>query len=156
MTNTNIKLKKTSYVFFTLGLWSLIAVLTPQALEQQASAKQETATAPRMSLAERNETDAVNTAIQESKDKPEAYRSEKVEISCYTPAESHGANGRIDGVSVATYRYPIGTWIEIEGLGKRRVDTRTAKRYGYRIDVWMSPEECKEWGLQYRTVKILE
>lgn len=75
-----------------------------------------------------------------------------LETSCYTPVESHGANGREDGVSVATYQYPIGTWIEIEGVGKRRVDTRTSPKYANRVDVWMSPAECAAWGK--RTVGI--
>lgn len=85
-----------------------------------------------------------------------------VEVSCYTGYESHGANGREDGISVATYRYPIGTWLLIEGVGKRRVDTRTAKEYGDRIDVWLGDggkelhDYClNEFGTKQLTVKPL-
>lgn len=78
-------------------------------------------------------------------------------ISCYTSVESKGANGIEDGVSVATYQFPQGTWIEIEGIGKRRVDTVTSKTYSDRIDVWFgdSYEECLQFGVQERQVWVI-
>ena len=76
------------------------------------------------------------------------------EVSCYTGVESHGKNGVTDGVSVATYQFPQGTWVEIEGFGMRRVDTVTSRAYQHRVDIWFGSTEadyqrCLEFGLQY-------
>lgn len=80
------------------------------------------------------------------------------EVTCYTGVESHGADGREDGVSIASYRYPQGTWINIEGIGDRRVDTVTAEKYAHRIDVWfgMDYKKCLEFGIQQLQIKIIE
>jgi len=90
---------------------------------------------------------------------PDVYCEELTPISCYTGWESHGANGREDGVSVATYLYPQGTWIHIDGIGDRRVDTVTSTKYADRVDVWTGDSyedylECLDWGVQYREVII--
>lgn len=80
------------------------------------------------------------------------------QTSCYTGVESHGKNGIVDGVSVATYRYPQGTWLNIEGIGKRRVDTVTAKRFSNRVDIWMAMDYdgCLKYGLQYRKINVIK
>jgi len=49
------------------------------------------------------------------------------------------ASGRMPqaGITVAaSRRIPLGTWLNIAGLGKRRVDDRLARRYDGRIDVF--------------------
>jgi len=82
------------------------------------------------------------------------------EVSCYTGYESHGANGRNDNVSIATYQFPQGTWVEVEGFGQRRVDTVTAKRFSHRIDIWFGDTEedynrCLTFGLKYLEVNLI-
>lgn len=78
--------------------------------------------------------------------------TEVIEVSCYTGIESHGANGR-NPWSVATYRYPQGTKLYIEGFGNKVVETVTSKTYAHRIDVWFGEtqedyERCIEFGTQ--------
>lgn len=76
-----------------------------------------------------------------------------LEVSCYTPVESHGAVGRTEGVSAATFQYPIGTRIYIEGIGERVVETHTAARFANRVDVWMVDyDACIQFGVQTRKV----
>lgn len=83
-------------------------------------------------------------------------KTELVELSCYTARESRGVNGR-NPWSVATYRYPQGTKIYIEGIGVKIVETVTAKRFSDRIDVWYGDDYdgCIAFGIQYRNVTIL-
>lgn len=78
-------------------------------------------------------------------------------VSCYTGIENDGATGRVDGVSAATWRYPIGTWLFIEGIGKRRVDTVPSQRFADRIDVWFGYDyaACIRFGVQTRHVRPL-
>lgn len=82
------------------------------------------------------------------------------EVSCYTGWESHGVNGRENGVSVATYQFPQGTWLDIEGIGKRRVDTVTATWVSHRVDVWFGDtyedyERCLDFGIKQLKIKEL-
>ena len=91
---------------------------------------------------------------------PSASDSVLYEVSCYTGYESHGANGRNDNVSIATYQFPQGTWVEVEGFGQRRVDTVTAKRFSHRIDIWFGDTEedynrCLTFGLKYLEVNLI-
>jgi len=44
----------------------------------------------------------------------------------------------VQGVSCAAPpQFPFGTWIEIEGVGYRRVDDRTSPKYYHRIDLYV-------------------
>ena len=91
---------------------------------------------------------------------PQATDSVLYEVSCYTGYESHGANGRNDNISIATYQFPQGTWVEIDGFGQRRVDTVTAKRFSHRIDIWFGDTEedynrCLTFGLKYLKVNLI-
>jgi 3D (Asp-Asp-Asp) domain-containing protein len=76
--------------------------------------------------------------------------------SCYTSQESHGANGRNEW-SVATYLYPQGTHLFIEGIGEKVVETVTSRKYSERLDIWFGEDwdGCKEYGLQNRKVWVL-
>lgn len=88
------------------------------------------------------------------------FEGEVHPISCYTGWESHGANGRNDGVSVATYLYPQGSRLWIEGIGERIVETVTNTKYADRVDVWLGDgpedyERCLEFGVQMRRVRLI-
>ena len=80
-----------------------------------------------------------------------------VKTSCYTSQESKGANGR-NYYSAASYLYPLGTWLDIEGVGLRKVETRTSKKYADRLDLWWGDDlaGCLEYGVQLKTVKVLD
>ena len=80
-----------------------------------------------------------------------------VKTSCYTSEESHGANGR-NKWSVATYLYPQGTKVFIEGIGEKVVETVTSRKYADRLDIWFGEdwEGCKEYGLQMKQVWVLD
>ena len=102
-----------------------------------------------------NDDEATTEQVSETK------LSETVDISCYTGWESHGKNGITDGVSVATHKYPQGTWLEIEGIGTRRVDTITAERLAHRVDVWWGSSQddyrdCLRFGVQKRAVTVIK
>ena len=69
------------------------------------------------------------------------------------------ASGRAPRAGVtcaAPRRIPFGTWVEIEGVGKRRVDDRLAKRFYDRFDVFCAThKEAKAFGVRRLDVKIL-
>ena len=77
--------------------------------------------------------------------------------SCYTAIESHGANGRNEW-SVATYLYPQGTKLFIEGIGFKVVETVTSRKYADRLDIWFGDnyEKCLEYGVQLRKVTVIQ
>jgi len=152
------KLRSKLFIIFTLSLWTMILASLPRAVAQQEARYkphvEPTATQEPTfmeSLKTSNPVKPEQSTASEKKDK----KTELVEMTCYTAVESKGANGREYGISIATYRYPKGTWVEIEGVGKRRVDTVTAKRLAHRVDIWMTPAECAKWGKQMRNVTIL-
>lgn len=54
------------------------------------------------------------------------------------------ASGRlpVEGVTIAAPRaIPFGTWLNIEGVGLRRVDDRLARKYDHRIDVFFADHQ---------------
>ena len=69
------------------------------------------------------------------------------------------ASGRmpVQGVTVAAPRsIKFGTWLNIEGVGKRRVDDRLATKFDNRIDVYFnSHAEAKKFGKRQLKVKKL-
>jgi 3D (Asp-Asp-Asp) domain-containing protein len=86
---------------------------------------------------------------------------DKTPVSCYTGIESKGANGRNDGVSVATYKYPQGTKLFIEGIGERVVQTVTAKRFSDRVDIWFGDsqdayERCIKFGVKQLSIEVIK
>ena len=104
----------------------------------------------------------IKTHTEQSEVPQANINGDTYEVSCYTGYESHGANGREDEVSVATYQFPQGTWLEIEGIGKRRVDTVTSTTYSNRVDIWLGDggEELykyclNEFGLKHLKIKEL-
>lgn len=67
------------------------------------------------------------------------------------------ASGRmpVQGVTVAgPRRIPFGTWVEIEGVGRRRVDDRLARRYDNRFDVYFTNHAtARKFGIRKLKVK---
>ncbi|MFH1711844.1 MAG: hypothetical protein ABH846_01240 [Patescibacteria group bacterium] len=51
---------------------------------------------------------------------------------------------------------PKGTWLEVEGLGRCRVDDRMNARYYYRVDWFMDKNvsAARQFGVQTRTVSV--
>lgn len=72
--------------------------------------------------------------------------------TCCGKANQPTASGKapVQGVTVAgPRRIPLGTWVEIEGVGKRRVDDRLARRYDNRFDVFFaSHAQAKRFGVR--------
>ena len=80
------------------------------------------------------------------------------EITAYTWTGNPCANGEypIDGITVASNYYPIGTRLYIEGLGERVVQD-TGGMSSNVIDVYMGSEaECIQWGRQTANVYVIE
>lgn len=79
---------------------------------------------------------------------------------CCGKAGQPTASGRMPeaGVTVAGPRsVPLGTWVEIEGVGRRRVDDRTARRFDGRWDVFMgSHGAARKFGKRNLKVHVLE
>lgn len=151
----NKKLKDLALIFFLLGLWTIILASLPRAAAQRNDAAAESAKPNVEALQEREAADVVKAEIV----KP-IKPTNKTMISCYTGVESGGANGR-NAWSVATYRYPQGTKLHIEGFGEKVVETVTAKKYSHRIDVWFGEtqadyERCLQFGTQLRTVSVIK
>lgn len=99
---------------------------------------------------------AKSRPTKESKPVSQPYKV--IEVSCYTGIESHGANGR-NPWSVATYLYKQGTKLYIEGYGDKVVETVTAKKYSYRIDMWFGDKQedhdrCIQFGI--KKLKVYE
>jgi 3D (Asp-Asp-Asp) domain-containing protein len=105
--------------------------------------------------------------------KPKPYSSKfKAVVTAYTAYEestgktpSHPTFGitasgkRVkQGVTVACPPHiELGTWIEIEGIGKRRCDDRGGAIKGNKIDVYMKRvDEAIKFGKQERMVYILK
>jgi len=54
-------------------------------------------------------------------------------------------------------RFPFGTWVEIEGIGKRQVQDRLAKRFDNRFEIYFqSHKKAKEFGKRKLNVTILK
>ena len=68
------------------------------------------------------------------------------------------ANGKppVEGVTCAgPRRLPLGTVVWIEGVGRRVVTDRTARRYDGRFDVYFnSHRDAKRFGIRQAKVKI--
>lgn len=79
-------------------------------------------------------------------------------ICCGPRATGLAANGKppIAGVTVAgPRRYPLGTKINIAGIGDRVITDRLSKKYDNRIDVFMTNhKDAKEFGIRTNKVWI--
>ena len=65
-----------------------------------------------------------------------------------------GATPKEGRTAAAPRRIPFGTILEIEGVGKRVVEDRLAKRYDHRIDIFFeSHQEALKFGKQKLKVK---
>lgn len=77
-------------------------------------------------------------------------------ICCGPKASGLAANGKkpIEGVTCAAARsIPFGTVIYIEGIGKRVVTDRLAKRYDNRIDIYFNNHnKAKQFGITKRKI----
>lgn len=105
-------------------------------------------------------TECVLENINNSQEVIETTYSERVtayEITAYTWTGNQMANGEYPYYGVcACNSLPMGTVVEIEGLGRFVVCDRGGMSDDV-IDVYMdSYDECIEWGRQVRTVTIIE
>ena len=90
------------------------------------------------------------------------YLTETARISCYVDKGLMASGKYVYPGAVATSdrSIPMGTEAYIEGVGLVTIDDKTNKRihneFGMlTLDVWMTEEECAEWGLKYRKYIIL-
>ena len=162
------RLRNLSLVFAVLGAWTWVLASMPAAVDQRLEQQEATAEPLVSALRARNELSPQNTptsylAPRKSQELVYAWPPEgktyRIEVSCYTGIESHGADGRNDW-SAATYRFPQGTWLDIEGFGEKRVETVTAEAYAHRVDVWFGEtqedyDRCIEFGTKMLNVTVL-
>jgi len=83
------------------------------------------------------------------------------EICCGKWADGYTFTGEkaVEGVTIATYPddIPLGTEIEIEGVGTRIAQDIGGSIYENRIDLMFSThQQAKEWGIQYLEVWEVE
>ena len=112
---------------------------------------------------------STNRTEQEIDDIPIGVPGVKKEISWYseldschnrTPEGCLTASGKIAKIGmVATWLYPIGTKLEIDGK-IYTVEDRTKKELGHRIDIWTGMgKEAHQLallnGIQYKKVKVI-
>lgn len=71
-------------------------------------------------------------------------------VTCYGPPQfppgDTTASGRPVGpssIAVDPAVIPLGTWVELEGIGPRRADDTGGKVDGYHVDLWRS--SCAGW-----------
>lgn len=82
-------------------------------------------------------------------------------ICCGKWAElNQTASGRapVAGITIAApRRFKLGTTLNIEGVGVRRVDDRLAKKYDHRIDLFFSRHsDAKKWGVKKLNVEFVK
>lgn len=81
--------------------------------------------------------------------------------TCYTDkgVMANGDYVHPGAVAVSDRSIHLNSKIYVEGYGEMVVADRTAlwvwEKYGMTIDIWMTEEECKEFGLKKLTYKIL-
>lgn len=78
--------------------------------------------------------------------------------ACCGKADGITASGRHVRANwtVAYNGLPLGTKVNIVGLGVRAVEDRTAKRFSNRIDVYMpSHRAAKRWGVRKMRVEVI-
>ena len=62
----------------------------------------------------------------------------------------------LEGRTVAANHLPFGTWVEIRGVGRRRVEDRLSRRYTGRLDVYVqSHAAARRFGRQRLPVSVL-
>ena len=81
-------------------------------------------------------------------------------ITAFVATGHRCANGHwpVAGVSCAAARdIVLGTWLQIEGIGLRRVDDRYNIRLGPRVDLFFetSAAEARVWGNRKRRVSMV-
>lgn len=77
---------------------------------------------------------------------------------CCGKAGQPTASGKMprQGVTIAApRRVPLGTWVELAGVGRFRVDDRTARRYDGRWDVFMtSHQRAQNFGRREISIRV--
>lgn len=111
------------------------------------------------------ETDlnATTSLIEPKNSLPDVvYVSNTARVSCYVDKglTASGEYVRPGIVAVSDRTIPMNSQLYLEGFGIMDVRDKTAKwiheKYPVMtIDVWMTAEECKEFGLKYLTYKLL-
>ena len=82
-------------------------------------------------------------------------------ISCYTDLGQMASGEYVYDGAVATSdrSIPMGTKVMIEGFGLMTIEDKTAvwvhEELGFTLDIWMTPEDCAEFGLKHLKYKIL-
>jgi len=90
------------------------------------------------------------------------YVSKTARVSCYTDKglTASGEYVRPGIVAVSDRNIPMNSQLYLEGFGIMDVRDKTAtwvrdKYPVLTIDVWMTDNECQEFGLKYLTYKLL-
>jgi 3D (Asp-Asp-Asp) domain-containing protein len=168
---TQRQLRGAAFVFTTLGICAWVAASVPDAVDQRLEQLRTTAVPNVAALEEREAVEGQKTpagVLPHSGTQKQApaepvratkAKTSKIEVSCYTGIESKGANGR-NSWSVATYRFPRGTRLHIEGFGNKIVETVTAEAYAHRVDVWFGDtqddhDRCIAFGTRVLAVTVL-
>ncbi len=111
----------------------------------------------------KSDLNATTSLVEPQNSLPEVvYVSKTARVSCYVD-EGLTASGeyvRHGIVAVSDRTIPMDSQLYLEGFGIMDVRDKTAKwiheKYPVMtIDVWMTAEECKEFGLKYLTYKLL-
>ena len=83
-------------------------------------------------------------------------------ISCYIDkgTMANGEQTRHGVVAVSDRTIPLNSQVYVEGFGELKITDRTNKRihkeFGIlTIDIWMTKQECEEFGLKYLKYKLI-
>ena len=77
--------------------------------------------------------------------------------ACVTASGAKGGPGMVGVPLEGPAAYPLGTILEIEGIGPVVVADRCPGCEGYWLDVWQPSREAEiQFGSQYRAVRVLQ
>ena len=109
-----------------------------------------------------DEQENITTSLVEPYSVSLEYVSKIVRVSCYTDKglTASGEYVRPGIVAVSDRNIPMNSQLYLEGFGIMDVRDKTAtwvrdKYPVLTIDVWMTEEECQEFGLKHLTYKLL-
>lgn len=77
--------------------------------------------------------------------------------TCYTltGTTASGAPAGPGSIAVDPRIIPLGTELEVEGYGRGTAADTGGAIKGRRLDLWMTPAECRQWGRRTVSVRIL-
>ena len=79
-------------------------------------------------------------------------------VKCCGKSDGITASGKkaVEGLTVAANWLPLGTIVEIENVGTRKVMDRMSKKYPDRLDVFFnSHEQAKKFGIKQLKVRVV-